>query len=450
MRIVGIDIGTTSICGVVTDPEQGLLLRSVTRANDSGMQTGSSFERCQDPMRILQICTEIYQNFIREFTDVSAVGFTGQMHGILYTDALGNALSPLYTWQDERGKQPYDQNHTYAQELSRRTGYTAATGYGLTTMFYNRRNRLQPQNAAHVCTIHDFVAMKFCARTVPVMHVSDAASFGLFDLKKLSFDGEAVAKAQLNDGLLPQVAETCDFIGETAEKIPVCTAIGDNQASVLGSVCDGGLLVNVGTGSQVSVICDEYIPAENIEYRPYFDGKYLMTGCALAGGYSYSLLKNFFVQTLELFGITPTGDIYDRMNDGAASVYSQKNPIVCKPYFCGTRQDPALRADFEEIGADNFTPEHLTLSVLRGICEELYGFYTNFCRLLKDPPHTLVGSGNGIRKNKLLAKIFSDRFHMPLRIPKHEEEAAFGCTFAAYAALKNLSVQEMQKFIRYQ
>ena len=29
------------------------------------------------------------------------------MHGILYVDADGNAVSPLYTWQDARGSLPH-------------------------------------------------------------------------------------------------------------------------------------------------------------------------------------------------------------------------------------------------------------------------------------------------------------------------------------------------------
>ena len=41
---------------------------------------------------------------------VEAIGVTGQMHGILYLDGEGNAVSPLYTWQDARGDAPCEKS----------------------------------------------------------------------------------------------------------------------------------------------------------------------------------------------------------------------------------------------------------------------------------------------------------------------------------------------------
>ena len=62
----------------------------------------------------------------------------------------------------------------------------------------------------------------------------------------------------------------------------------------------------------------------------------------------------------------------------------------------------------------------------------------------------LVGSGNGIRKNVLMQKIAEIIFGMNLKIPKCEEEAAFG------AALQSLvtsgmvsSLESVQEKIRY-
>ena len=449
MKVIGIDIGTTSICGIVADPEQAKLLRSVTLANDSAIKTEDPFARCQDPSRILQLCETILQNFLREFPDTDAIGLTGQMHGIVYLNASGDPVSPLFTWQDAHGKKQYRDSVTYAQELTRRTGYAMASGYGLTTLFYHRRNGEIPKDAASLCTIHDYVAMKLCGNTAPVIHISDAASFGLFDLGKLCFDLSALENAKLDAALLPALASECRFIGNTIENIPVCVPLGDNQASVLGSLCGDGVLVNVGTGSQVSVICDEYIPCGNIEYRPFLNGKYLMTGCALAGGYSYSLLKNFFSLTLTMFGTSLPENAYECMNKSAEKALRTPDSILCRPYFCGTRENPDLRASFSDIGQNNFTPGDLTLSVLKGISGELHGFYENFCKLLRHKPTKLVGSGNGIRKNKLLADIFSKQFGMPLQIPLYEEEAAFGCAFAAYAALKNISETQIRNSILY-
>lgn len=449
MTVIGIDIGTTTICGVAADPETGELLRSVTRPNDSALPFGQSYARCQDPRRILQICTEIFEGLRGEFPAVKAVGFTGQMHGVLCLDGRGEPLTPLFTWQDGRGNEPYGEGRTYAEELTRRTGYPMAAGYGFTTLFYNREKGEFPKNTAKICTVHEYAAMRFCGGQKPVMHVSDAASFGLFDMEKLCFDGGALEKAGLDPAILPQIGRDCRIIGETREGVSVCLPLGDNQASVLGSLCEGGILVNVGTGSQVSAVCDACIPAGGVEYRPYLEGKYLLTGCALSGGYSYSLLKNFFEETCRLFGGKAPENAYEIMNAAAEQARGGKDSVVCEPYFCGTREDPARRASFCNIDARQFTPQAFAAAVLNGICEELHGYYRNFSHLLQKEPQKLIGSGNGIRKNKVLAEIFAERFGMPLQIPLYEEEAAFGCALAACAARSGRSAFELQKQIRY-
>ena len=46
----------------------------------------------------------------------------------------------------------------------------------------------------------------------------------------------------------------------------------------------------------------------------------------------------------------------------------------------------------------------------------------------------LVGSGNGLRKNLPLQKRFSAALHLPMHIPRHREEAAFGAALTALAA----------------
>ena len=57
---------------------------------------------------------------------------------------------------------------------------------------------------------------------------------------------------------------------------------------------EGELLINIGTGSQISIVSSHPITAENVESRPYVDGKYLIVGAALCGGRAYSILKDFY------------------------------------------------------------------------------------------------------------------------------------------------------------
>ncbi|MYH61786.1 MAG: hypothetical protein F4148_08480 [Caldilineaceae bacterium SB0675_bin_29] len=50
-------------------------------------------------------------------------------------------------------------------------------------------------------------------------------------------------------------------------------------------------------------------------------------------------------------------------------------------------------------------------------------------------PPLLVGAGNGVRQNRLLAQILARRFGKTLLIPNHAEEAAVGAAVAASVGL---------------
>ena len=47
MKVIGIDIGTTGICGVAVDPTDGKLLKSVTKPNNSFIKSEKAFEKIQ-------------------------------------------------------------------------------------------------------------------------------------------------------------------------------------------------------------------------------------------------------------------------------------------------------------------------------------------------------------------------------------------------------------------
>lgn len=428
MKVIGIDIGTTSICGVVLDAENGKVYKSKTVNSEAFIDTPFEWEKIQDVEKIVAIASKILDSFLEDSEDeILAIGLTGQMHGIVYVDADGHAVSPLYTWQDARGDLPY-KNTTYA-------GYLGSfSGYGNVTDFYNRENGLVPNNAETYCTIHDYLGMVLCNNKKPVLHASDAASLGLYDIEKKSFAYDYAAR----------VTDSFTIIG-TYKRIPVSVAIGDNQASVFSTLADNGaLLINVGTGSQVSIVSEHPITAEGIECRPYVDGKYLIVGAALCGGRAYTLLKDFYKQLLcaaNCFDVDVFG-VMDRMLAEKAHT-----TLRVDTRFSGTRADANIRGSITNISVDNLTPSDLTVGVLTGMIEELYGLY----RSMGEERKGIVGSGNGIRKNKALARIAEQVFGGRLRIPLFTEEAACGAAlFALVACGKYHGVSEVQRLIQYE
>ena len=425
MKAIGIDIGTTSVCGVVIDVLKGCVIKSITKNSDAFLTGCASWEKIQSVDKIMSVAMDILDGFIDD--EVKVIGVTGQMHGIVYTDKDGEAVSPLYIWQDERGNLPY-KDTTYAKFLN------SFSGYGNVTDFYNRENGIRPENAVSYCTIHDYFVMKLCGLKKPLMHSSDAASFGCYDLETNKFYYDC------------NVDITADYcIAGKYKNIPVSVAIGDNQASVFSTLADEkNILLNIGTGSQVSVISDKIVSGEDIEIRPYFENKYLLVGAALCGGRAYSLLKNFYSEVLGYREEVDDDLVYGIMNKMLEK--AEKSTMKVDTRFAGTRKNADLTGCICDITTENFNPSQLTLGVLEGMADELYNMYLQ----MKVDKCGIVGSGNGVRKNPALVEIFEKKFGGNMKVPCHLEEASFGAAlFGLISCGMFKNAQDIQKFIKY-
>ncbi len=453
MKVIGLDIGTTTICGVVLDAEKGDVLKSITLPNDTFLDNTKPFEKIQDPEKILSKATSLADELLEEFDDIVSIGVTGQMHGLLYIDQEGNAVSGLYIWQDASANEIYKDGISYAQYLTELTGYKMASGFGGATYFYHNENNMVPETAVKICTIHDFIAMKLAALNEPVMHTSDAASYGLFDIKNACFDKCAIEKAGLRFEMFPSVTNENMILGRKNEKVPVSVAIGDNQASFLGSVCDMEecLLVNVGTGSQISFATKAENAPSGLEIRPCVGESRIMVGSSLCGGRAFALLENFFRETAELVTGEKVASAYEGIDTFLEQTEKVENPLDFSTLFCGTRENPVARAKVGNLGIDNFTPGHFIYGVMNGMAQELGEMYEKGLSVCKEKPCQLIASGNGIRKNKTLQRIVSEYFGMEIKIPKHKEEAAYGSAiFSLTSAGIYDTIQSALQLIQYE
>ena len=127
MYTIGLDIGTTTLSAVAVDARTGEVAATLNRPNRAAVDTGETYARAQDANAIVEQLLAMADELRQRCGNVAAVGLTGQMHGVLYVDAQGRAVSPLYTWQDGRGEQPFE-GGTYASALSDATGYAMRRG----------------------------------------------------------------------------------------------------------------------------------------------------------------------------------------------------------------------------------------------------------------------------------------------------------------------------------
>lgn len=430
MKTMGIDIGTTTVSIVLLDIASGTLIDRVTVEHHAFYKETLPDEKIQDPERIYRVVKENMQSMIDRQGKPDVIGFTGQMHGMLYIDALGNAVSPLYTWQDERSDRK-NGDHSSVGYLKKYVGYTAA-GYGLSTHFYLQKTGAIPESAVKMVTISDYIAMRLCQCKEAMIGADMAASWGCFDLKHKRFLEEELAQAGVEISYLPKVRTEHFFIGETLGGVKVMGSIGDNQASVFGSVTDlqASVLLNVGTGSQVSVVTDRYVESSGAtELRPLEKESYLLAGASLCGGRAYALLEQFY---REVTG--DTQECYSRMYAQAEDFlekYGLEAAWKVRTTFSGSRDCPDEKGSISGISTENFHPGALTVGMIMGILEELYVQYENMCSLTGKRASRLVGSGNGLRRNPLMQNLAEKLFGMQMTISAYEEEAACGAALCA-------------------
>ena len=442
---IGIDIGTTTISAAVIDLECRAQVEVFSVPHDSYIKSLVLSE--QSVSVIIDKAEKMLELIYKSYTDIVSIGVTGQMHGIVYLNSDGEAVSNLINWQDKRGDIPLKDSMTACQIIKRITGENIATGYGIATHYYNMKSGSVPQNAVCFCSIMDYFAMRICDIKNPVTHTSVAASFGLFDIKKECFMLDKLSLLGIDVAFLPKVTPSNEIIGSWRD-IPVCVAIGDNQASFLGSVKNNreSVLVNIGTGSQISAVGEPDEPQEGIELRPFINGEHLVCGSALCGGSAYAMIEGFFRSYAEFSGLGDNSQ-YAIINSLAEKAYeSAEHPLSVDTSFCGTRTEPARRGSIENIELNNFTPSALVLGVINGMCDELYNLYL----VGKLKKSHIVASGGAVRKNRTLRRVLEDRFGMSVSVSSVKEEAATGAALLCAYTIGRIEYKDgFGEYIKY-
>lgn len=445
---LGVDIGTTTITAVAFDLANECLLAKASALNAADATPES--RRAEgwaelDFERALVIALEVLAHVVQQLGETSkqvrAIGITGQMHGTVLLDQAGTrSLRPAITWQDQRAV-------TLIPEMLARIGGTEAyascgclpaTGYLGATLFWLQRHNQLPTGAI-ACCVPDAVAVRLAGCT-PVMGDSLAASAGVFDIVHGEWSRAWLDALGLPSALLPLIVPSGAPIGNLSpmlarrlglpEQVTIHAALGDHQASLIGSGCTepGCLHLNVGTSAQVSLVTDSFAPpdpAHGIETRPFIGGRYLRSGAVLSGGQTFAVLLRFFRSVFDMFNVTAPeeGEMYAAMvqaalGDGAGGIHAETT-------FDGARYAPDKRASLTGLTRANFTAANLCRAITQGVAEELWQFAQAMGVQAGLHPRAL-GAGNAVRRNAALRQALAKRFGIELIIPPWEEEAAVG------------------------
>jgi xylulokinase len=300
----------------------------------------------------------------------SAIGLSGQMHGLVMTSADGAALRPALLWADSRATGSLRAYRCLgAQALARLANPLAPGMTGPMLMWIAEHEPRIYQNTRWALPPKDWIR----ARLTGEFHAepSDASATLLYDLMGDRWDLEVVSALGLNPDLLAPLlpsagapaghltVEAGTELGLPAG-IPVAAGAGDTAAAALGSgiAGHGDIQLTVGTGAQV--IRPLVAPVSRADagvnlYRSATpDGWYHM-GATISAGISLNWVREIMNASWE--------ELY-----ASVARPGQAHDPIFVPHLSGERtpySDPALRGSWTSLSlADDRTS--LLRSALEG------------------------------------------------------------------------------------
>ncbi|HZM22750.1 MAG TPA: FGGY family carbohydrate kinase, partial [Anaerolineales bacterium] len=182
---LGIDTSTTSSKALIID-EVGNVI-AVT-SNPHTLQTPRPLWSEQDPREWWEAVSASIRSVLEKADigreQISAVGLTGQMHGLVLLDEAGNVLRPAILWNDQRTQHQCDEIHQIIgkEKFIQVTGNVALTGFTAPKILWVKENEQDVfAKAKHVLLPKDYIRYKLTGEYA--MDKADGAGTVLFDLK---------------------------------------------------------------------------------------------------------------------------------------------------------------------------------------------------------------------------------------------------------------------------
>jgi xylulokinase len=435
--LLGIDLGTSSAKAVVVTED----------GNTIGRGSAEYPIRHREPDWAEQEPDEWWGATVRAARDalvssgvparaLAAIGLSGQMHGTVVLDALGEPLCPAIIWPDRRAQREVAEitERCGARRVIECAGSPLATGFMAATLLWLQRHAPQLWGRVRkVLLPKDYLRFRLTGQyaTDP----SDGSGTLLLDVRQRNWSAELLDGIGVARELLPPILPSAGVAGRllrAAARVlglpvgtPVATGAGDTACSMLGAgvISSRRLLpstaVTLDLQGRVHTFCSA-LPAEQV-------GWYIM-GATLAAGASLRWLRDR-VLALE------DEAAYDLMSEWAAGVPPGARGLVFLPYLAGERtphMDAGARGAFFGLTLAHGRAE-LVRAVLEGVALSLTDAYGVLLEL-GAAPERLVMAGGGAR-SRVWQQIVADAFGMLVSPLVGADQSALGAAILAGASV---------------
>jgi xylulokinase len=415
-QLVGLDVGTTGVKALALSPEGEVLARAEESYELSTPHPGWAEQDPEDWWRAAERALAALGG------RTTAIGLSGQMHGLVVLDDHDRVLRPAILWNDQRTSAECIEieDRVGLTRLIELTGNRALTGFTAPKLLWLRRHEPDAYaRIAHVLLPKDYVRLRLTGEHAT--DVADASGTLLFDVAVRCWSGEMIDALELDPAWLPRALESPEVSGETAEGSPVAAGAGDQAAAALGVGVDrpGPVSLVLGTSGVVFAALPAFAADPQARVHAFChavpDGWHAM-GVMLSAAGSLRWLQNAL----------GSEHSYDELTAAAAEWPPGTEGLMFLPYLSGERTphaDPHARAAFAGL---TLRHDHgaLVRAVLEGVA---YGLRDSLelLRALGVDPRVGHVSGGGAR-SELWLRILASVLGMPIRRMATDEGSAYG------------------------
>lgn len=437
--LMGIDISTTGSKALIIDLNGSVI---ATHTTPHTLSTPKPLWSEQDPQEWWQATCQSIQAVITQSgatpDAITAIGLTGQMHGLVLLDEGGRVLRPAILWNDQRTQDQCDDIHNRIgrENFISISGNLALTGFTAPKILWVAEN--EPEVYAkvrHILLPKDYIRYRLTGE-----YATDKAGASgtiLFDLKKRDWSAEILNILQINPEWLPSTFEGIEFTGEISkhaakltglvEGTPVAAGGGDQQAQAVGvgAVEPGIVGLTVGTSGVVFATT----PSALIEPQ----GRLHAFCHALPDRWHFMGVMLSAAGSLQWYRDKLAPDkSFDELLHGADLIPAGCEGLQFLPYLSGERTphpDPHAKGAF--IGLTiRHNQAHMTRSVLEGVAFGLKDIFTLIQNSGLQEIHQVRASGGGT-KSQLWRQILASVLNSELVTVNTSEGAACGAALLA-------------------
>lgn len=446
--LIGIDIGTSATKTVLFDDKCNVITSASQEYPLYQPHNGWAEQKPEDWYdAVINTLKTVVEKSKVNSNDITGIGLSGQMHGLVMLDENNNVIRPSIIWCDQRTAKECEEitEIVGAERLIEITANPALTGFTASKVLWVRNN--EPENYSkcrHILLPKDYIRFKLTGEYAT--DVSDASGMQLLDIPNRCWSDEILKKLGIDKSMLGKVYESPEITGYITEEVSQLTGLscktavaagaGDNAAAAIGTgiVKDGKAFTTIGTSGVVYAHTSKPVIDRKGRVHTFccaVPNCWHVMGVTQAAGLSLKWFKDNFCQDYKTEAERQGCDVYDIINKDISNVPLGSNRLIYLPYLMGERT-PHLDAECRGVFF-GLSGIHTKVDLLRAVMEGVSFSLTDCKEILEemgaDISEMMACGGGG--KSPVWRQILADMYNCNVKTIASEEGPALGAAILA-------------------